>query len=118
MSILFGKAREIRNNPEARARSAQFGVMSIVYSVMAVAFFLVGVLLLNFAFESGSIVMLVLCGVTGVAFAISALISLFQAIVRFALQASINRRPVTWIALAVLIIILGGAAIGAVLILT
>ena len=118
LSLLFGRAREIRNDPESRAKSAQFGVSSIVYSIMAAVFFVVGVFLINLAFESGSIVILVLCGLFGLAFAISALVSLLHAIVRFALQASINRRPITWIALAVLIISLAGAAIGSWLLLS
>lgn len=118
ISLLFDKARDIRNEPTLRARSAYFGIESIVYSILTAAFFVVGVLLINLAIESGSIVLLILCGLFGVAFAISSLATLFHAVLRFALQLSINRRPITWIALAFIVLALAGAAIGAVLILT
>lgn len=117
LSILFARAKNIKSDPDARAKSAQFGVTSIVYSVISAVFFILGVFLISLVLQNDSIIILILCGLFGVASALGSLLTLVHAVVRFALQASINRSPVTWVALAVLIIALGGMAAGAVLIL-
>lgn len=118
MSVLFGRARSIKQDPDARAKSAQFGVTSIVYSVITAVFFVLGVFLIKLVIAADNIVLLIVFGIFGVACVAGTLITLLHAVVRFGLQCSINRRPITWVALAVLIASVAVMAIGAVLILT
>lgn len=117
LSILSARAKNIKNDPEARAKSAQFGVSSIIYSVISAVFFVLGAFLINLVLQNDSIVILVLCGLFGAACMLGSLVTLFHAVFRFALQVSINRSPVTWVALAVLIAALIGMTVGATLIL-
>ena len=118
IALIFDKARRIKQDPEARAKSAQLGVSSIIFSVATAVCFIIGALILKVVIDTGSIIILILVGLFGVAFIIGALFSLLHAVISFALQCSINRRPITWIALAVLIIAIAGTAIGTVLILS
>lgn len=118
MAILFDRAKRIKADGEAREKSVQFGVTSIVYSVITAVFFVLGVFLIKLVIDADNIVLLIIFGLFGAACILGTLVTLLHAVIRFALQCSINRRPVTWIALAVLIVAVAVMAVGAFLIYT
>ena len=118
IGILFSRAKSIKNDPEARAKSAQFGVTSIIYSVIAAVFFALGVFLISLVLKNDSVIILILCGLFGAASVLGSLLTLLHGVIRFALQASINKTAITWVALVVLIIAMGAMATAAILLLT
>lgn len=102
---VFSKASEIRRDEERRERSVRFAVSSIVYSVIAVAAVLFGLFLMSVREESG-ILVIFLIAIAATFFA-GGLVTFIGALLRVIAQFTINRKPMTWIALVVLLLAVG-----------
>ena len=108
-SRIVDRAARIKADPERRRRSFGLGVWAICYGAVAVACAF-ALLLFPVAFDHGiflgifAIAIAVALGVVGTA------TSLITAFVYWFCQLSVNRRPFTWISLAVLLAILGAGA--------
>ncbi len=94
------KASEIRNDPERRKNTVRFGVFSVIYAVIAVP--LACLMLIFPSLMQGSGALLVIFNIAILLIgAGGSIICLLQSLFNFILQVTINRKPVTWIALAV-----------------
>lgn len=99
---VFTKAKQIRQDGERRGKSVRFAISSIVYSLIAVAFVLLGSFLTSVREESGILVIFVLVFIIGL-FA-GAIVSFIGALMRVIAQFTLNIKPMTWIALIVLLL--------------
>lgn len=90
--FVFSKAERIRNDEEKREKSVRFAVESIIMSVFMAALLGVGAFLLSL---DGFTVII------GIIVIICALSLFVTSLVRVIAQFTINRRPITWVALAV-----------------
>lgn len=102
---VFVKAREIRKDEEKRAKSVYFAVTSIAYSLVMVACAVGGSFLFGVMDDTLLFLFVVVIAAT---LMISAVVSLFGALLRVIVQFTINRKPMSWIALIVFL-----AAVGA-----
>ena len=98
---VFSKAHSIKEDEVARNRSVHFAVTGIVYSLLTVVFALVGSYLITLS-EAGLLYIFLL--VIGVVLLVGVLVSFIGALMRVIAQLTINRKPMSWIALAVLIL--------------
>lgn len=110
------KAKEIKANPEKQPKSKRFGVGSIVGSVLCVAFtfllaFSISMLMTNNFYQ------VVAGGILGILALGGVIASLYKAIEFWAFQLYINKKPITWISLAILIIAIAGSVAISVIIL-
>ena len=112
LSNLFGiffsarEAGEIRKDPERRAKSVRFGVMSLLFSVVSVPVACLMLLFPSLMSGMGAIlvvfnVAILLIGAGG------CLMFMFNALFYFIVQITINRKLITWLAL---ILFLGALA--------
>lgn len=94
------EAKEIKANPEKQPKSIRFGVHAIINSIaMLISSVFIGVILMVHLLEV-PIIGLVLI----IALGLSVLLLLTHTIKNWALQVYINKRPITWISLAVVIL--------------
>lgn len=100
MIYAFADAREIRKDEERRKSSVKYGIRAIVYAVFAIPFaFLIAVF--PKWMSGGDTQLLFIFGIALFAIGIAGvLIFLLNATVFFFLQLSLNKRAVTWVALA------------------
>ena len=99
------KADRIRGDEERRQKTVWFAVTAIIYSLIAVALCAGGAFLLSLIInQDESALLLIIFTVVGLAACfIGALTCFIGSIVRVVAQFSLNRKAMTWIALAVLI---------------
>lgn len=101
-------AKRIKENPEKQCKSIRFGVASIICSLLALPFsgliflFIQSLSSNNFILIIGGILFGLILGIGGT------IILIFQSIKNWILQLYINKKPITWIALAISIISLIG----------
>lgn len=109
-SIRYGS---LSANEEKRQKSVYFGVASITESILGVLFAAAGIwLMMNLSdFSDSSIVITVLLLIVGVALLIGALRTWIGAAVDLGYQMLMNKKPIRWIALAVLIAAVVGGVI-------
>ena len=98
---IFAKAHSIKEDEVARSRSVHFAVTGIAYSLIAVIFAVGGAFLMTLS-DTGLLFIFVL--VIGIALLIGTIVSFLGALMRVIAQLTINRKPMSWIALAVLIL--------------
>ncbi len=102
-------ARLLREDPDRKKKSKRFAPIAILYALLAAA---CGCALLLFTMlgHAGLVeTVLIVCG--GVAIGgFAALISLITAMIYWACLLSLDRGALTWVTLALILAILGGAA--------
>ncbi len=103
------KARAIKADPEKQPKSKVFGVSSIFSSILSVAF----AVLIAFGIKwlmTEELLTLILGGIVGIIGIGGTLAALYKAIECWAFQLFINKKPITWISLALWILAIGGIA--------
>lgn len=102
------KAQAIRSNEEQRVKSKVFGVSSILSSILCVAFAVLLGFGLKWLMDDAllSLILGIIAGLIGLA---GTLAALYKAIESWAFQLYVNKRPITWISLALWILAIGGA---------
>ena len=103
------KASEIRRDEVKRPKSVIFGITSIIYSLLAVAFAIGGAFVFSISTDSLLAIFLI---VIGAVLMVGAVVTLIGALVRVIAQLRINRRAIGWIALIVLIAAVAGSVVG------
>lgn len=91
--FVFSKAERIKNDEEKRPKSVRFAVETIILSAFMAAFLCVG----GFLMTVDSVGLFIL----GILLLICGLSMFILALVRLIAQFTINRHPMTWVALAV-----------------
>lgn len=109
---VFTKASELRRDEEIRSKTVGFAISSIVYSLIAVGAVLIGALSFSI-WEASGILMIFVIVITIALFA-GGVVTFIGALLRLIAQFTLNRKPMTWIALVVFIL----AIIAAVLIIS
>lgn len=112
--------KEIKSNEEAKKVSVVMAKKSIVYSIafLLTAGISFGLIFWGISlFGSLAVVLGIILVIMGVVIGIYALIYLPLALSTLIRQFTLNRKPLTWIALAILIIILTALIVGGILIL-
>ena len=95
-------ARDIRRGDEERRRKCvRFGVSSIIFAILAVPFAFLAMLSIGWMKGDAALLAIFIIALLAVSIG-GALIMLFNAILYFILQLTVNRKPVTWIALVFL----------------
>lgn len=99
------QASRIKQNEEKRAKSVRFGITSILFSIVAVAFSVGGALLLKLLLEGNEdALVLFIFTIAGLAVCFGGTLSaLVGSLMRVIAQLSINRKAIGWVALALLI---------------
>ena len=99
------RTREIKQDPERRAKSVYFGVTSIIFMVLSIACAVGAVFLLSLLLGGNKdAILLLLFTVAGVAACMGGTLTFFvSALIRVIAQLSINRKAIGWIALALFI---------------
>lgn len=118
-----GTYRELKDNPEERAKSTLFGKKSIIYSILSLVCAIGGVLLFAFGIQwlqsgikNGNdvimiLVIILLMGI-GISMAVYSLGLFPLAIITCIKQLSLNKRAIGWVALSILIVIVLAIAFG------
>ncbi|MDE6441448.1 MAG: hypothetical protein K2L12_01680 [Clostridia bacterium] len=99
---VFTKAKQIRQDGERREKSVMFAISSIVYSLIAVAAVLLGSFLMSVQDGAGILIIFVVVIVIG--FFAGAIVTFIGALLRVIAQFTLNLKPMTWIALVVLLL--------------
>ena len=99
------KADRIRSDGERRIKSVGFAVSAIIYALIAVALCAGGLLLLSLLINKNeSALLLLIFTAAGLAVCFVGALTLFVgSLVRVIAQFSLNRRAMSWIALAVFV---------------
>lgn len=104
ISNSINKAKKIKNDPEKQPKSKRFGILSIICSLFAVALSSL-VYLFPMWLSSNNIVLIVVGVVVGIGIgAIGAVTLLFHSIINLWLQFYINKKAISWVSLAILIL--------------
>ena len=111
---VFSTAKQIREDEEVRSRSVKFAVSSIIYSLLMVACAAGGAFLLTLR-DSGLLYIFII--VIALTLLSGAGIQFIAALLRVIMQITINRKFMTWVALAVFILSVAATAIAVIYIL-
>lgn len=105
---MFDTAERIRNSTQ-RETSARFAITSLIFSAIAVASGICGGLLVTVANES---ILVIFAIVLGIGLLAVAIVSYTGALVRVIAQFTINKHPISWVALVFFLLCLAGGIIG------
>ena len=101
-SQMVGSAKRIKQDPEKRQKTVRFGISAVLYGLMTI---LCACALLLFQFVGDEIVVSFLCIIAGAAIGgFGTLVSLITALLQWFCQLSLNKRPVTWISLVLMLL--------------
>lgn len=104
LSYDISNARRIRENPERREKSIRFAISAIICSVLAIPFSALIFLFVN-SLKSNNMILIIFGIILGLCLGVGGTLSLLiQAIKSFFLQLYINKKPITWVSLSILII--------------
>ena len=115
---LSSKYNRLSQDPERKAKTVYFGVYSIVMCVFTCAFavlILWGIISCTNSLDSsglGEIVLYVFIAILALCELVLFLQLIFGGLLGIIYQFRCNRRPISWIALAVFIIVIAGMAVG------
>lgn len=110
----FFKASEIKKDPEKAKKCVRLGVMSIIFSLVAVVIAFGGALLLKFSMDftsTQSVILGIFLLIISIAFLFGSLLFVGYGLVYMIAQLTVNRKAIGWIALVVLIASTAGAAV-------
>lgn len=108
------KADKIRQDEEKRAKSVHFAITACIFALVGIALAIGGAFVIKIANDSALVLFLI---IIGVALIFGALVQFACSLVRVIAQLRINKRAASYIALAVLILSVIGAAAGVFLLL-
>ncbi len=104
LSYDISNARRIRENPERRGKSIRFAISAIICSILAIPFSALIFLFVN-SLKSNNMILIIFGIILGLCLGVGGTLSLLiQAIKSFFLQLYINKKPITWVSLSILII--------------
>lgn len=128
MGCLFGavsllmtmrvKYNKICDDPERKAQTSYFGAYSIITSILCTGLFLLcfwGILACADALDGGGLAVLVIYAFIAVLILMALILLaelIFGGLMGFIYQRKCNKRPIGWIALAVLIVCVAGMVVG------
>lgn len=100
----IGRAKKIKESADKKETSVRYAVRSIISSILAIPFSALIFLFIN-SLNSNSVIIAIFGILLGLLIGIGGTVSfLLNSIKNFFLQLYINKKPVTWISLAILII--------------
>ena len=102
-------AHEAKQDPERRPKVVRFGVCAIIYALFTIVCAL-GLLLFQFAGDG--LFVTIICVLFGVAIGVIAtLVCLITALIYWFCQLSVNKKPMTWISLVIMLACFAAAVI-------
>lgn len=111
LSYDISRAKKIKENPEKREKSVRFAVVALACFIFAIPFCALLFLFIN-AIGSNNLIIIIGGVLFGLVLGIGGTVSLlFQGIKNFFLQLYINKKPITWITLGVMIVSIVSCAI-------
>ena len=98
---IVNKARWAKSDPEKRQKVFRFGICAVIYALMT-AVFSCGLLL--FQFVGNGIIVSVLALIFGITIGVfCTLVCLVTALIYWFCQLSVNKKPITWISLVLML---------------
>lgn len=101
--LTLDKARKIKADPEKQPSSKRFGIFAIIYGLLIIPFSAL-IYVFFLCLNTNSVIMTALGAIAGLVGLLGTIGYLIAAWKNWGLQLYINKKPITWISLAVIIV--------------